>query len=281
MSTITLSEKWESGTLGAFDADFTAVLSGTDDYVTALVEAMAQVPLTFFNGTYLLYRVNVKLSERLSEEDWKVSIQYGTAQQQQQNQEQFATESAFNQQFEIGGGTARITHSKQTIQKYTSAGAGTGADFGKAINVTETGVEGVDIIVPNFSFSETRNFLAEEMASLRALLFTMVGKTNSTTFMGFAAGEVLYAGASGGLKGGNTFGEVTHKFSASPNATGLSVGAITGIAKKGHEYLWVRSKETIDAGTGTVVLTPYQANVERVYASADLNNIPYINDFGA
>lgn len=277
--TITIYEKWASPRLGEYSAEFETQLFGTDDYITALSEAQSAIPLTFFNGTVLLYRTELKI-DRAAEEIWNVSITYGTPQEQQSQSNQFGSESDFNQQFEIGGGTQRITHANETVQKYTNAGPGTGVGFGEAINVTESGVEGVDIIVPTLSFSETRNFVASEMPALRAILFGLCGRTNSAPFLGFDVGEVLYAGASGGLTGGNTFGDVTHKFIASPNLADITVGNINGISKKGHEYLWIFSVEELDPGTNTVRIYPKQATVVRVYDAADLNNIPNINNFG-
>lgn len=39
---------------------------------------------------------------------------------------------------------------------------------------------------------------------------------------------------------------VTFSFAASPNAVELTVGDITGIDKKGWEYLWVRYQDAED-----------------------------------
>jgi len=43
--------------------------------------------------------------------------------------------------------------------------------------------------------------------------------------------------------------EIAFKFAASPNATDLTVGDITGIEKKGWEYLWVRYADAEDEET--------------------------------
>jgi hypothetical protein len=60
---------------------------------------------------------------------------------------------------------------------------------------------------------------------------------------------VLFLGASGSQRGTEDW-EITFSFAASPNATGLTVGDITGIEpKKGWEYLWVRYADAEDAET--------------------------------
>ena len=58
---------------------------------------------------------------------------------------------------------------------------------------------------------------------------------------------------------------ISFKFAASPNATGLVVGDITGIAKKGWEYLWVRYADAEDTSAKVLVKKPIAAYVEQVY----------------
>jgi len=77
----------------------------------------------------------------------------------------------------------------------------------------------------------------------------------------FAAGENLYLGGSGGVVDGEV--EITHKFSASQNATGLSVGGISGIAKKGWEYLWILLEDSVSQNT--LVKVARGVYVEQVY----------------
>lgn len=98
------------------------------------------------------------------------------------------------------------------------------------------------------------------------MLFYLTGRVNHAPFKGFAAGEVLFLGASGSQRGQEDW-EVTFSFAASPNVTGLAVGQITGIAKKGWEYLWVRYEDAVDAHT--LVKQPAAAYVEQVYPYGD------------
>ena len=48
-----------------------------------------------------------------------------------------------------------------------------------------------------------------------------------------------------------------------------SVGPITGISKKGWEYLWVRYAEVEDESAQVLVKRPVAAYVEKVYDSAN------------
>ena len=58
-------------------------------------------------------------------------------------------DSVYN--FDTGGGSQHITQSLQTVSRYP----GTAPDFKGAIGVTHDNVEGVDITVPVYTFSES------------------------------------------------------------------------------------------------------------------------------
>ncbi len=168
-------------------------------------------------------------------------------------------ESVFN--FDTGGGTQHITQSLQTAGRYP----GSAPDFKGAIGVTQDSVEGVDITVPVYAFSETHYVPASQVTTAyKATLFNLTGRVNNGSFKGLAAGECLFLGASGSRRGADDW-EITFRFAGSPNRTGLSVGPITGIAKKGWEYLWVRYADVEDTGSNTLVKQPIAAYVERVY----------------
>jgi hypothetical protein len=93
---------------------------------------------------------------------------------------------------------------------------------------------------------------------------------NNSAFKGFAAGECLFLGAAGTKRGGGDW-EIGYRFASSPNVTGLTVGDITGINKKGWEYLWVRYADAEDAAAKALVKKPIAAYIEQVYPYGDLN----------
>ena len=179
--------------------------------------------------------------------------------------------------FDTGGGTQHITQALATIARYVASG--TAGDHKGAIGVTRENVEGVDIVVPVYNFSET-HYLANatvdavDPTNYKQGLFNLTGKVNNDTFKGFAAGEVLFLGASGSQRGEEDW-EITFRFAASKNATGLTVGDITnspdGISKKGWEYMWVEYKDVIDETAERKVKQPVQVNIEKVYEEGDFS----------
>jgi hypothetical protein len=95
---------------------------------------------------------------------------------------------------------------------------------------------------------------------------SLTGKTNNASFATFAEGELLFLGADFSAASGGEV-SITYKFVASPNRTGLTVGPITGIAKKGHEYLWVLYRP--NQSGNFLVKVPVAVYVHKVYESGD------------
>lgn len=176
-------------------------------------------------------------------------------------------ESSF--QFDTGGGTQHITQSRSTVQRVPAPGM-VAPDFQGAIGVSADGVEGIDITVPVYHFAETHYKPDSAITgAYKGVLFNLTGKVNADGFRGFAPGEVLFLGASGAKRGSGAEAdwEITYRFAASPNVSGLSIGPIGGITKKGWEYLWVRYSDQEDTAAKALVKRPIAAYVERVYES--------------
>jgi len=162
--------------------------------------------------------------------------------------------------FNTGGGSEHITQSRGTVSSY-KAGGGSAPDMGKAIGVTDSGVEGVDIVSPVYNFSET-HYLSSINKSAYA---SLTGAVNASPFKGFDDGEVLLLGVEGGYRPSHDDYEVVFNFSASPNRTGIVVGDITGISKKGWEYMWVRYSYDKDDTAKEVLQKPVGVYIEKVY----------------
>jgi hypothetical protein len=177
------------------------------------------------------------------------------------------TDPAFT--FDTTGGSARITQSKETVQRYAAAGGL--PDYGGAIGVTKDSIEGCDILVPTYKWTETFFFDAATVdGAFKATIFALTGTFNSGSFRGFNAGEVLFEGVRGAKRGAGRW-ELTYYFAASPNVTGLTVGTITGISKKGWEYLWVRYYDFDDTTANALVKRPVYVLVERTYDPGDMS----------
>ncbi|HZT82275.1 MAG TPA: hypothetical protein VFA26_18755 [Gemmataceae bacterium] len=252
-------EKYDSreSTVGVENpsVDLLYVVDGTEDdaAVRALVEAT--IPAIYAGLVFQSYRIAHQGSGL-----WEVSVRYGKLEPKEPGESSFS--------FDTGGGTTHITQSLATVNSYAPAGE-TPPDFKGAIGVNNDSVEGTDITIPVYNFKETHYIpVALVTPAYKATLFYFTGKVNAFPFKGFAPGEVLFQGASGSQRGQEDW-EITFSFAASPNVTGLTVGDITGIDKKGWEYLWVRYQDAEDADV--LVKQPAAVYVEQVYPYGDFS----------
>jgi len=254
---VVIEEKFDSRVSVAGDnpsVELRYIVFGTSDDLEAKSELADGAPETY-DG---LPRQTIQI-EPLANDIWEGTVRYGEA---EENEPPQTGESSFA--FDTGGGTQHITQSRATVNAYAPSGE-TPPDFQGAIGVTDNGVEGVDVTVPVYHFSET-HYLDDAVvtSAYKGTLFALTGKVNSGAFKGLAAGECLFLGAAGSKRGLGDW-EITFRFAGSSNVTGLSVGPISGISKKGWEYLWVRYAEVEDEGAQVLVKRPIAAYVERVY----------------
>jgi len=264
---ITVTEKPESRESASGEnpsATLVYTVRGTADDVQARGALAAEAPAThdgLVRKTWNVEPVHIDAGDP----DaclWTGAVRYGRT----SAPEPETGDSAYH--FDTGGGTQHVTQSLSTVARYAPAGQ-TPPDFKGAIGVTHDSVEGVDVTVPVYHFSETHYKAdAEVTSAYKATLFGLTGKVNNAAFKVFAAGEVLFLGASGSKRGEEDW-EITYRFAASPNATNIQVGDITVAAKKGWEYMWVRYADAEDTGAKAIVKRPASAHVEKVYHLAD------------
>ena len=89
-----------------------------------------------------------------------------------------------------------------------------------------------------------------------------MGKVNSASFKGWAAGEVMFLGCSYSTPSrGAKKVTVTYNFRIMPNESGCKVAGKSCGSKKGFEYLWARS-EVKNNGSNTP-----QVEVVAIYKS--------------
>jgi hypothetical protein len=146
--------------------------------------------------------------------------------------------------------------------------------------VDSNGVNGVDIVSPQLQWQEQYDVPnAYVNATYVRGLAGITGTTNNAAFRGFAAGEVLFLGCSGSQEWDDQKGKgpwsLSYRFVASPNAgsgesaPAITIGSISGITKKGHDYLWVRYEDAVDSNT--LIKKPKHVYVDRVYRESDFS----------
>jgi hypothetical protein len=254
----TIQERYDSreATAGVESpsVDLIYIVEGTEDDADVRTLVESTIPALYAGLLFQTYHITHQGGGV-----WEVSVRYGKQEPKETGESSFS--------FDTGGVTAHITQSLATVSRH--APSGTAPDCQGAIGVSTDSVEGTDITVPVYNFTETHYLdVAAVTGAYKAALFHLTGKVNNASFKGFAVGEVLFLGASGSQRGADDW-EITYRFAASPNVTGLAVGAITGIAKKGWEYLWVRYADAEDQNI--LVKQPIAVYVEQVYQLGDFS----------
>lgn len=235
----------------------------TTDEEAAIDYAWANTP-EFFNG---LQRTQIEIDERISETVVSLTVYY----ESKSSGSPGGTVPAPVSTFSTSGGLQHITQSKNTINSYPP----TAEDYKGAIGYDGENVQGVDITVPVFNFSETRYYPNSVVTNaFKANLGRKTGKINSNSFRSYDPGEVLFLGAEGQRQGDSSFDlwEITYQFAVQENRQNFEVGDITVTAlKKGWDYLWVRYAKSV--GTNEVLKRPVAVYIERVYEETDFSTL--------
>lgn len=176
--------------------------------------------------------------------------------------------------FDVSGEVIHLTHGlKVGSSHYVKMSAGA-QDFKGAIGVISDDeghrIEGVDIQIPKASFTLGKTLPAATFdATYERALALLVGKVNSDTYRGYAAGELLMTRVSASQPDTDEDVRVSVSYAVSANeSSDIDLGngvTITG-GKNGWDYLWVRYAEVLDAGL--VVRRPVSGYVSRVYERA-------------
>jgi hypothetical protein len=169
--------------------------------------------------------------------------------------------------FDTTGATVGLKAAKQHVKSYPDDG-----EWHKgSIGVNGQDVQGAQIVIPalkyNFRFKHPQGVLTIDYSRTLA---RHTGKTNSVKFGPFDPGELLFAGANGS-DGSEAEAECGYQIIASANETGSSVGEITGIAKKGHDLLWIEFED--DTSGGEATKPPKRVHIERVYDEIDFASV--------
>lgn len=217
---------------------------------------------------------SVEVVERINDDTWKVKAVYAeTEDGADEDIEDDGEEETVSFAFDTGGGTMHRNQSLKTVSKAPNDAP----DFNGAIEVDNEGnVNGVDVTMPVLNFTETHTMSGTRVTtSYKKNIAALTGTVNRSSFRGFAAGEVLFLGASGSKRSKKASApwEITFRFAVSPNQSSVSVGKLKVSNKKGWNYLWVRYADKVADNKKNVIKEPVAAYVEQVYPEGDFGNL--------
>jgi hypothetical protein len=179
---------------------------------------------------------------------------------------------AYTISIDTSGGQVQQTYAYSEA-KFVATGE-TAPDMNGAIDVQDKKPQGVQRIIPALKLTVNAKIKTANVTTVGGVVHyarvisELTGTVNNATMLGqFAAGELLFTGASGDIVAEDPSLQFT--FLSSKNVTGLTIGDITGIDKKGHDYLWFSFKTDKDSSTNLPQTKPRAAYVNRIYKEAD------------
>lgn len=218
--------------------------------------------------------------EYLGDNAWQLQVNYSKDGGEDDQQREPLKRS---RSFDTGGATQHITQAL-TIDGFPEGenrfwdGATAAPNMKGAIGVDGENVQGVDIVVPQLTWTETYDVPHQYVTTNYVKSVSgLTGSVNKESFRGFQAGEVLFMGCSGSQQWDSDKGDgpwnLSYKFVASANQgegktfPALTIGEITDIEKDGHDYLWIRYEP--DVQNETLLKKPRFVYVNKVYPRAD------------
>lgn len=241
------------------------IVKGTNDDQTAIDETLSQAPGTHNGFT----RKSVSLTQLAGDgtkDDtyvWETRVSYSSIELPKPPIPE-TSDVKFSFQTSLSG--QKIKQSLNTVAMSPASAQ----NHKQLINVTTEGnVEGAQIEIPTSSFKYTAFFPnATITQGYVDVVSGLVGKVNSATFKNKAAGTVLFRGVSGSQRSATDW-ELSYEFAFRANETGITIGGIGPVNKKGWELLWVGFKEEKQLNSNRLVKVPAALYVEQVYEIAD------------
>ena len=222
----------ESATTGEDSRNLAFYVTGTDEYDDAKAAFEAYFALTFDGLEMQRYRL-----KQLAQELWHVDANYG----------QLITQS-HSFRVRTTGATARITHGYSETRYGPGGNNSTVPQQDAALNVQDGRIEGHEKVIPSMELALTYRF--DRTCLTDAYIDRLENLTvtiNAGAFGGRAAETLLFLGAELDQPATGK-GSVNYNFLSGRHIQGLTLGQVTGISKKAHQFLWPLW-ETIDDTT--------------------------------
>lgn len=205
--------------------------------VSTVAEAVSTVAASAPSLVNGLVLQNIAVQEEI-ENGWECSAEYGVFAPKPPPK---VGESSFN--FEVGTQPVRVVIPLSSQTVYTRPGDTAPADSARWLIGQQgdgSAPEGVEVFEPNATFSETHYLSGVTISTAyQRSVLRVVGKINASPFRGWAAEEVLCSGVSGSKRGADDW-EITFRFTIREHQEGLTLAGISGIDKKGWQFVWPR-----------------------------------------
>jgi len=216
--------------------------------------------------------------EQQSPTSWLFTANYQDPKKQED--ENKLEEGEFTFSFDTTGGTLHVSTNPNGTDKYSiDIVDDPPVETLGAINVdADRQPQGVDITIPSMLYRITYQFPDDHFVDFDAFLDysktveELTGTTNESTRLKRAPGELLLLGGTGkwSTKSGPL---IDYSIAVSKNQTGLTIGDIPAVDKKGHAYLWIWYEPFKDATAKVIIPKPRWVYVENLYKPANWDDL--------
>lgn len=243
-------------------ASITWLVKGSQD-PTVCRSAMLSGPIDIY--TYDGLNIKSLSRERVGPESWHFTADYDAL---------TPTVGSYTVAIDTTG--AQILQTSSYAQTRFAIAGKVAPDYKNSIDVQDGRPQGVERIIPALKINVRSKIATQYVGSpLRYanLIAELTGTTNNADIFSdtegviYSRGELLFVGATGEVVAADPM--LTFTFLASKNLTSGTIGDITGINKKGHEYLWFLFDHDKDATTKMLISKPRACYVDRIYGEAD------------
>lgn len=229
---------------------------------------------------------SISVSERLDEDTWRIRANYSANKSTDSIDGITRPDSTYS--FDFSTATRNLKKSIRTLGSFSTEAVWKAnnyknpPNYGGLINVKYSGgkheVEGVDVVTPQFEFSEVHYFYKKEMTTkYRQTLAGLVGCINSKSFRGYEAGEVLFLGVSGSRDGEHKddLWALTFKFAVKLNEPESSFYGTAVGKKPGWAYAWFTDYDVSEMQSAgrTRVQKPCHLYIEQVYYAENFKKL--------
>lgn len=242
------------------DGDPPAAVSLSDALVKALAEAPASVQGASQTGmTY----------SQEADHAWQVTVNYSL-----RKLERLTPLASGEERIRFNfSAQSKFLFTATEIARFPAA---TAPDYGGMLNIRRGGggttVVGATIPVPAENLGKQVIVSLATAASLASTVASLVGHVNSTAVGLYSAGELMLTSFRGQQRDDETF-DLNIGWSYIPNASGETWGDVTGVAYKGHEYVWAYTKDAVDRNGNALYQIPQYVYVNQVWPTGNLNSI--------
>lgn len=248
-------------------------IRGTDDEATALAALKSTAPAYYGSvpiTTYRLTRFGPSMFEGIA----RYEVSY--------TQAKIPEAGTLRYSFDTTGEVQKIMQAPAVT--HYDALASPAPDCGDLIEVEldqngrVAGVAGCNVTIPTYKWQEATVYHfagSSAFDDFKTTLKGLTGTYNAGTFRGFAAGEVLFLGATGtGNRRTNPDAsfdmEITLHFAQSDNLVNATIASVNNVSKLGWDYLWVLSRPNPSDKTQPQVVGVY---VNRPYSAGDFDDL--------